>query len=333
MPHNPDNKPPAWPDSETESEDNPQLQTLTLDTPPSPGDLTPDNPTDEPLAEIVSADQAGALAEPGALGAAIEALLFASPDPLTPRALAKALGEVEIKTVRHAVKELIESYDAGGRGIEIREVAGGYQMSTRERHAEYILNLTSRKRSQALSAATLETLAIVAYRQPIIRAEVESIRGVESSGLVRNLFDLELIEVVGRKEVIGRPQMYGTTPKFLKAFGLRSLRDLPSIQGLRERFAAESSAAPPSPTDAAGAHEAPVDAPTDDRPDSADAAAPAKSAPETAEDLGADDSADAAALAKSAASEATENLEAAEAPETAEESLRSAFIATEPDDA
>ncbi len=201
--------------------------------------LQTDEPIDEESADVVSADPAAQLLEHGELHAVLEALLFTSPDPLSLRKLSNALGEVATQDVRTALTELAAEYEEQGRGFRLIEVAGGYQMATQERFAEYILRLGTKKKQSTLSGAMLETLAIIAYRQPVIRAVVESIRGVETSGVVRNLLDLGLIEVVGRKEVIGRPQMYGTTEKFLRSFGLRNLKDLPSIRGLREKLEAE----------------------------------------------------------------------------------------------
>lgn len=201
--------------------------------------LLTDEPVDEEEADILSADPAAQLLEQGELHAALEALLFTSPDPLSLRRLCNALGDVSAQEVRDALTELTAEYEGQGRGFRIIEVAGGFQMATQERFAEYILRLGTKKKQSTLSGAMLETLAIIGYRQPVIRAVVESIRGVESSGVVRNLLDLGLIEVVGRKEVIGRPQMYGTTEKFLRSFGLRNLKDLPSIRGLREKLEAE----------------------------------------------------------------------------------------------
>lgn len=205
--------------------------------------LQTDEPVDEPAADVVSADPGSRLLEQGELHAALEALLFTSPDPLSARKLSGALGDIPQKDVRDALTQLAAEYEEQGRGFRIIEVAGGFQMATAEGFSEYILRLGTKKKQSALSGAMLETLAIIAYRQPVIRAVVESIRGVESSGVVRNLLDLGLIEVVGRKEVIGRPQMYGTTEKFLRSFGLRNLKDLPAIRGLREKLEAEEAEA------------------------------------------------------------------------------------------
>ncbi len=215
--------------------------------------LVADNPLEEQRADIVdAAEESGGVESPkrGAeFRSAIEAMLFASPEPQSARRLANALGDADSKEVRRAVDELREQYDAEERGMQILEVAGGYQMGTRGCYADSVMRLSSKKKKPLLTNAALETLAIIAYRQPIIRAEVETIRGVETSGIIRNLLDLEVIEVVGRKEVIGRPPMYGTTPKFLKTFGLRRISDLPTIQGLRERFSLEDAEAETEPVE------------------------------------------------------------------------------------
>jgi len=194
----------------------------------------------EAVAEVVSAAETAGLSDLRELEAVIEALLFTSPEPLPIKKIVDALETVDSKTIRDTVATLVERYDREGRGIQIIELAAGFQMGTRDRFAEYVLRLGSKKKRQTLSPATLETLSIIAYLQPVIRATVESIRGVESSGTIRNLLDMGLIEITGYKEVIGRPPMYGTTPKFLNVFGLRSLRDLPSIRGLKEKLAQES---------------------------------------------------------------------------------------------
>jgi segregation and condensation protein B len=261
-------------------------------TPAEPG-LQPDDPLTEDSADIVSADPAAGLTAPAELHAALEALLFSSPDPLTVGKLARALGDLPPKTVRDALDELAAEYEAQGRGFRLIEVSGGYQLATDERYAEYVLRLGAKKKPPALSGAMLETLAIIAYRQPVIRAVVESIRGVESSGVVRNLLDLGLIEVVGRKEVLGRPQMYGTTEKFLRTFGLRDLKDLPSIRGLREKLEAEEARAEQAEHEAAearAADEPGADAPADvahplagDERVATDGEAPARDADETDE--------------------------------------------------
>lgn len=168
--------------------------------------------------------------------AVIEAMLFVAGDPVSVKRLAKAMGDMNADDVRGVLGQLQEEYNREMRGYMIVEVAGGFQLATRPEYAEWVLQLTGQKRRSPLTGAALETLAIIAYKQPITRAEVDAIRGVESGGVVRTLLDLELIEIKGRKEVLGRPQLYGTSEKFLRAFGLNKLEDLPSIQELRERY-------------------------------------------------------------------------------------------------
>ena len=163
----------------------------------------------------------------------IEALLFVAEDPLTARKMADVLKDVDTKTVRQAVDELREEYDASGRGFEIQEVAGGYQVFSRQDHAAFIAQLRHSSRRSKLSQAALETLAIVAYKQPVTRADIEAIRGVGADALVRTLTEKELVKVVGRAEVIGRPLLYGTTRHFLQHFGLKSLNELPKAEGLK----------------------------------------------------------------------------------------------------
>ncbi len=172
--------------------------------------------------------------------AVIEALLFATTEPLSIQRLTRILAGVDVAEVRQVVFELQQEYEAEPRGLSIVEVAGGFQMATRPHLAPWIYCLKPSRRRQPLSQATLETLAIVAYKQPITRAEIEAIRGVDSSATLHTLLELGLIDVGGRREVPGRPQLYVTTQQFLKAFGLKSLGDLPSIHELRRQFAHET---------------------------------------------------------------------------------------------
>lgn len=185
-----------------------------------------ESPEEQPL-RITSPAQAKAIAE---------ALLFVAGEPVSVRRLSRAMGGMNASDVQGVLAQLAEDYEREARGLQVLEVAGGFQLGTRPEYADWILQFTGQKRRSPLTSAALETLAIVAYKQPVTRAEVDAIRGVESGGVVRTLLDLELIEVKGRKEVLGKPQLYGTSEKFLRAFGLRRLEDLPSIQELRERY-------------------------------------------------------------------------------------------------
>lgn len=173
----------------------------------------------------------------------VEALLFASDAPLTAADLARASESLDEEQVETAVETLRLEYEAIGRAFQIYEVAGGYQILTRPEYAPYLERFDTVPQTSRLSAPALEVLAVIAYRQPIDRAEVEEIRGVGSSGVLRTLQDRGLIEVVGRGEGLGRPLLYGTTTRFLEHFGFRSLEDLPRPDELpvilRERAPAE----------------------------------------------------------------------------------------------
>ncbi len=166
----------------------------------------------------------------------IECLLFATNEPISVKRFTNILPGVPASVVRRLLLELQVEYDHQGHGMQIIEVAGGYQMATRREYAPFVLKLNRHRKRSSLSTSTLETLAIVAYKQPIIRAEIEAIRGVDSSGVIRSLVELGLVKVVGKKEVVGHPPLYGTTAEFLKVFGLKRLSDLPSIKELREQF-------------------------------------------------------------------------------------------------
>lgn len=170
----------------------------------------------------------------------VEAVLFASDAPLTADEIARADSELDEDKVEEALQFLRAEYDDAQRSFEIVEVAEGYQILTRSEYAPYLERFDTVPRPSRLSGPALETLAIVAYRQPIGRLEIEYIRGVGASGVVRSLVDRRLIDVVGRAEGLGRPLLYGTTPFFLEHFGFKSLEDLPRPEELpvllRERI-------------------------------------------------------------------------------------------------
>lgn len=169
----------------------------------------------------------------------LESLLFATNEPLSVARLSKMMNNLHPRSVRGLLLELQLEYDNRGSAIQIVEVAGGFQMGTRPHLADWVFRMHKHRKRNPLSPATLETLAIIAYKQPITRGEIETIRGVESGATARTLQDLGLIDVVGKREIPGRPQLYGTTDQFLKTFGLKALADLPSIQELKQLFAAE----------------------------------------------------------------------------------------------
>jgi segregation and condensation protein B len=171
----------------------------------------------------------------------IESLLFVSEDPLTVEKLKQVLETVDTKEIRSALESLAAQYDARGGGFKLAEVAGGWQLRSRPEYNQWIKRMLQPP-PQRLSRAALETLAIVAYNQPIIRADIEHIRGVDCGGVLRQLLERKLIRVLGRKEIPGRPLIYATTKLFLELFELKDLRDLPSPKEIEEMGAAAEAA-------------------------------------------------------------------------------------------
>jgi len=157
----------------------------------------------------------------------IESLLFVAEEPLTLDRIYNILKLSERKQIRKALNELSEEYEIRKGGFILHEVAGGYQIRTRPKYKEWIKRLIQPK-ALRLSKAALETLAIIAYKQPIIRSDVEHVRGVDCGGILRMLLERKLIRVLGRKEIPGRPLIYATTRQFLEIFDLKDLQDLPS---------------------------------------------------------------------------------------------------------
>ena len=173
------------------------------------------------------------------LKAIIEALIFASPDPLTLKAIYKLLDNEPKEDVQAAVAELKQDYDRPG-GLQLVEVAGGYQIVTRPDLHEWVRRLFHERSSQRLSVQALETLAVVAYRQPVTSLEITEIRGVNTAGVLNTLLERHLIKIVGRKAVVGRPFMYATTKEFLIRFGLNDLNDLPKVEDMAEALGIEA---------------------------------------------------------------------------------------------
>lgn len=162
----------------------------------------------------------------------VEALLFIHPHPLSINAVATMLeNQAEKKTIKEALDELMSEYRELGRSFHLTEVAEGYQFRTRSEYGQWIQKL-KKVRPLRLSQPAMETLAIVAYRQPTVRAEIEQIRGVDSGWVLHTLLEKGLIKILGRKEVPGRPLIYGTTRKFLEVFGIPDLRGLPTLAEL-----------------------------------------------------------------------------------------------------
>jgi len=170
---------------------------------------------------------------PEELQAIVEALIFASPQPITPRQIGQVLTEVPADDWKQALKRLKETYETG-RGLQLVEVAGGYQITTRPEYNDWLRALLDPKSPTRLSIQALETLAVIAYKQPVTQPEVIELRGVKSGGVVKTLLEKRLIRIVGRKEVVGRPMLYGTTKNFLLHFGLKDLSDLPDIEEFAE---------------------------------------------------------------------------------------------------
>jgi segregation and condensation protein B len=159
--------------------------------------------------------------------AALEALLFSTHHPLTAGRLAEFLELETTKAVRRGIKQLNEIYESTGRSFRIEQVAGGYQLLTLPDHGDLLKKLHQREIDAKLTKAALETLAIIAYKQPILRADIEAIRGVACGETIRSLMEKHLVKIAGRAEVPGRPILYGTTKRFLELFGLNSVKDLP----------------------------------------------------------------------------------------------------------
>lgn len=162
----------------------------------------------------------------------LEALLFSSDRPLSAAKLRDASGASEVRQVRRWVDELNREYEQQGRCFEILEISGGYQLLTRPEYHEAIASLSKEAQQSRLSSAALLTLAIIAYKQPITRAEIENVRGVQTGHILRALMEKGLIRIAGRQDTLGHPVLYGTTPAFVELLGVQSLRELPHPEEL-----------------------------------------------------------------------------------------------------
>lgn len=160
----------------------------------------------------------------------IETLLFITDEPLSVSRIAKICEISDEKYIEELIEEIKHNYDIQNRALSITKIAGGWQMATRAEYSIWVRKLYNTRLTMRLSNAALEVLGIVAYRQPVTKAEIEAIRGVDSSGPIDTLLERRLITSIGRKEVLGRPIMYGTTDEFLKHFGLNSIEDLPKLE-------------------------------------------------------------------------------------------------------
>ncbi|HHT9110504.1 MAG TPA: SMC-Scp complex subunit ScpB [Candidatus Brocadiaceae bacterium] len=162
----------------------------------------------------------------------IEALIFATEEPIPLRKLTEIIEGMDSLQIQEAIQQLKSDYDLQGRSFQIEEIAGGYQLFTRPEYYEWVAKLRKKAGDTKLSQAALETLAIIAYKQPILRADIESIRGVQTGQIVRLLMEKDLVKVVGRDESLGHPLLYGTTKRFLEYFGLKDIKELPKVEEL-----------------------------------------------------------------------------------------------------
>ncbi len=191
----------------------------------------------EPTAESEQVEQAELAEEDQdfelTVESVVEAVLFASDEPLSAARLANIV-ETDTKQVRQHIKNLNEKYRANNNAFRIEQIAGGCQMLTLSPYNHWLKKLLRVRSDTKLSAAAMETLAIIAYKQPVIRADIEVIRGVAAGEVIRSLAYKGLVKIVGRAEVLGRPMLYGTTKRFLEVFGLNTLKDLPKIEELKK---------------------------------------------------------------------------------------------------
>lgn len=164
----------------------------------------------------------------------VEALLFVAHKPLTVSEIKKVVAGVNATEIKSVIQELKEEFQSRGSSFRLQEIAGGYEISTSPEFAPWIMKLELEKRKRQATQSALETLAILAYKQPVTRVEIEELRGVNVSAVLSTLLERNLIKIVGRKEVPGRPLLYGTTEKFLEHFGLKSLEELPKISEIKE---------------------------------------------------------------------------------------------------
>jgi segregation and condensation protein B len=202
-----------------------------------PADPARQDPTAELPDGAVEDDSDSASPENGDLAATslgiLEALLLSTHHPLTAGRLAELLDLASTKPVRRGIKDLNKQYETAGRTFRIEQVAGGFQILTLPEFGEHLKKLHQKEADARLTKAALETLAIIAYKQPILRADVEAIRGVACGETIRSLMEKRLVKIAGRAEEPGRPILYGTTKRFLELFGLNTLRDLPQPDALK----------------------------------------------------------------------------------------------------
>lgn len=207
--------------------------------PPSaaPAEATAEAAVPQPPAPAEGQAEDGGEEEPVTVGpevlAIVEAVLFSTDTPLSPAKVAQVAELPNRRVVKAAVTMLNERYEQMGCTFRVESIAGGYQMMSMPEYHDVVSRLFKARSDSRLSQAAMETLAVVAYRQPVLRADIEAIRGVASGEVLRGLMEKQLVKIVGRAEVLGRPMLYGTTKRFLEIFGLSDLKDLPKVEELR----------------------------------------------------------------------------------------------------
>lgn len=211
----------------------------------------------------------------------IESLLFVNERPVTLEQIKKVMDTVSAGEIKNAIVQLQREYEARASGMMVVEIAGGYQMLSNPAYASYLRSFYKTKHKEKLSKPALECLAIIAYKQPVTRADIEVIRGVNSDGVVAHLLDKELIKAIGRKDVPGRPYVYGTTKQFQEYFGLKSLDDLPVLEEFSKLAPAEANILPLTDEDTAagGADQPEAQGKAPERREAADAGVAAAEPP------------------------------------------------------
>lgn len=199
---------------------------------------TAEEPTDSDAPEEAESEDEEPVSDkparsPAEVMAIAEAIIFVSDEPITAKAIAEILGE-DKQTVQAAAEELQREYEERGGGLQLREIAGGWQLATRTEYHEDIRKFLKTRPSAKLSLAALETLSVIAYKQPVTVPEILEIRGVQSASAIKTLLEKRLIVTKGHKETVGRPMQYGTSKDFLIQFGLKDLTDLPSIEDFED---------------------------------------------------------------------------------------------------
>jgi segregation and condensation protein B len=200
---------------------------------PAVEEARPDPGAAEPTLSAPEPEEASVLPPPH-IRAVLEALVFASPHPIGSKEIARVLQGVPREDWERQLEELKADYARDERGLQVVQVAGGYQITTRPEYNDWVRELLDPRTPTRLSIQALETLAVIAYKQPVTLPEIIELRGVKSGGVVKTLLEKRLIRIMGRKEVVGRPILYGTTKQFLLHFGLKDLEELPKIEEFAE---------------------------------------------------------------------------------------------------